>query len=246
MEAFYHNDPRIEEWVQQVIEKVFSTCLLTGEDAEAEYHNGCKNVANLTSLLKEFSMLPSEYLADGLHQILEQQLPDSRVINNFPEFRETMNRMLIDGMSKAIDTQWEDVIPIPALAPIHNHISEETIIDDSSEHKAVITQDQLNDPIDSGVKRLSDVSENTDRLSLALNYVFPNTPVDWNVNVLGCDFLARVDDILICRYDSANPCQTETFKKNGWKVLLCQEEDLFYPRRLERQLKNIRRLGRPS
>jgi len=269
LETFYHNDSRIEEWVGQIIEKIFSTCLLTGVDADAEYQIGCENVGNLASLLKGFSTFPSEYLADGLQQIIEQQLPDSRVINNFPTFRDTMNKMLTDGMSKVNVDQCEspivdplkDVIPIPALASIHNAVSEEfkeveiyglsnsiiTTTDIPLEHEAVINQqDELNLEIDSDLGQVNHIPEKADRLNQVLNYIFPNSSVEWNCSVLGYKFLAGVEDILICRYDPANPCQTEKFMKNGWKVMLYREEDLIYPRRLEREIKNILRLGKKS
>lgn len=268
METFYHNDPRIEEWVGQIIEKVHSTSLSTGEDADAEYQIGCKNVAYLASLLMEFSTFPSEYLADALQQIVEQQLPDSRVVNSFPTFQDIMNRMLKDGISKVMDAQCEkpgldplmDIIPIPALASTHNNFAEEpsegeiysvsdsisTIRDDMLEHNEVINQVELIEKIDSGMGQADRIPENAVRLNLVLNYIFPNTSVDWNFSVLGYNFLARVEDILICVYDSANPCQQEKFEKDGWKIMLFHEEDLSYPRRLEREIKKLLRLGKKS
>ena len=109
MEAYFHNDPRIQEWINQIMEKTFTVCILTGVDSDAEFQKGCQIVIKLTSLLQEIPTLPSEFLADGVKQLLEQQLPDARVINNFPTFRATLDRMLNEGILKATDTQKKDV-----------------------------------------------------------------------------------------------------------------------------------------
>ncbi len=105
MEAYFHSDPRIEEWIDQITEKIFTVCLLTGVDSEVEFQKGCQLVTKVTHLLQGISIFPSEYLEDGLKQLLEQQLPDSRVINNFSTFQVTMNKMIHEGMTRAIDTQ---------------------------------------------------------------------------------------------------------------------------------------------
>ena len=105
MDAHFHNDPRIREWINQIVEKIFTVCLLTGVDSDAEFQKGCQIVIKLTSLLQEIPTLPSEFLADGVKQLLEQRLPDARVINSFPAFQATMDRMLREGLLKVTDTQ---------------------------------------------------------------------------------------------------------------------------------------------
>jgi len=105
LEAYFHSDPRIEEWVDQITEKIFTVCLLTGVDSEVEFQRGCQIVTKVTHLLQGISIFPVEYLEDGLKQLLAQQLPDARVINNFPTFQDTMNKMLHEGLTRAIDTQ---------------------------------------------------------------------------------------------------------------------------------------------
>ena len=79
--------PGLREWIDQITEKVFTVCLLTGVDSDAEFQNGSQIVMKITSLLQGISSFPSEYLEDGVKQLLEQQLPDARVINNFPTFQ---------------------------------------------------------------------------------------------------------------------------------------------------------------
>lgn len=105
MEAYFHSDPRLQEWINQITEKIFAVCLLTEVDSAEEFHRGSEIVTEVANLLQGISMFPSEYLEDGLRQLLEQQLPDSRVISNFPTFYETMNLMIRAGIIKETDNQ---------------------------------------------------------------------------------------------------------------------------------------------
>lgn len=298
METYYHNEPQIEEWVEQIIEKLFATCLLTGIDSDAEYQKGCQIVAKITSLLQEFSTLPSEYLEDGLKQILEQQLPDSRIFDNFPSFQDTMSKMLHEGMLKGIGTPKieginillasskdefsENCIEVLGKASVNLAESEKYFFEESDqaegmepmpmlvsiEHKDVVIE-EIESPVPSetmGTKTASlleqkvtsiqyksselvqatQVPDKAERLNDVLSYLFPNVSVNWNFNLMGQKFLARVEDILICLYDPTHPCPTDKFKKDGWRILVYREEDLTYPRRLEREIKNILRLGKKS
>ncbi|HZK52671.1 MAG TPA: hypothetical protein VFC84_00490 [Desulfosporosinus sp.] len=105
METYFHEDPRIEEWVEQITEKIFTVCLLTGVNSEVEFQSGIQIVSRVTNLLHSISIFPSEYLEDALKQLIEQQLPDSRVINNFPKFQENMNIMIREGIRNALENQ---------------------------------------------------------------------------------------------------------------------------------------------
>lgn len=98
METYFHNDPRIHEWIDQITEKIFTVCLLKGVDAETEFNKGCQIVTKLTMLLQSISTFPAEYLEDGVKQLIEQQLPDMRIINNFSSFHEIKKRMLKEGI----------------------------------------------------------------------------------------------------------------------------------------------------
>lgn len=281
METYYHSDSRIEEWVKQIIETIFTTCILSGNDSEVEFQKGCQIVEKLTTLLQGFSTLPSEYLADGLQQIIEQQLPDSRVINNFPSFKNTMNKMLQEGMLKVINTQNNASISIdevfnekdypiqtnqviPALAPVFNKEEQkedqndkidcleqpETIIEqqvclkssidaDTSEdngHKTIAISLNNNDE-----KQPNQVPSRAERLNDVLENIFPQAHVLWNITLLEENFLAQVEDTLIFIKDSARTCETVRFMNNGWRILVLEEEDLSFPRRLERKIKRHRR-----
>lgn len=303
MEAYFHNDPRIGEWIDQITEKVFTVCLLTGVDSETEFQRGCQIVAKVTASLQEISTFPTEFLADGLKQLLEQQLPDERVIENFPTFHDTLDKMLREGLLKAIDNQNnedqgiltsleknnsnrentrkentelqnnntegpEDISnkefvtehAISALAAANTSLIDmEQIVNElgsrsiePTEPMAIANQNSFecapsaddNQAIPSkpyGLVRTSQVPEPAERLKRVLNDIFPNCPIHWNMNLGGQNFLAQVEDILIYLHDPEQPFLSENFNRQGWKVLVFSSEDLTFPRRLEREIRQIQR-----
>ena len=292
MEAYFHNDPRIEEWVDQITEKLFTACLLTGVDSEVEFQSGCQIVSKVTNLLQGISIFPSEYLEDGLNQLVEQQLPDSRVINNFPSFQDTMKRMIREGMRGALEAQNKETlltiepsekdIPVKtendAIESYKEHCEEDTersvnVCNDEFVTEKVMTalasvvtsMTKTTDHLEAGVglqalglaelpltptktygiQRESQVPECADRLKQVLENFFPNVSVCWNFNLQGQKFLAQVEDILIWLDNPEQSCQVENFNKEGWKVYECRSTDLMFPRRLERGIRQIKRLGKP-
>ncbi|MDA8227315.1 MAG: hypothetical protein M0T74_06335 [Desulfitobacterium hafniense] len=110
METYYNNDPKIQEWIDQIIEKLFTACLLSGADADSEFARGTEVVQKIASCMLEMSDLPPELLFDGLQQLLGQRLPDTRVIDNFPVFYEYMDRMIKEGI---LATTGDKVLGIP-------------------------------------------------------------------------------------------------------------------------------------
>ncbi|EGW41846.1 hypothetical protein [Desulfosporosinus sp. OT] len=306
METYFHNDPRIEEWIDQITEKVFTVCLLNGVDSEVEFQRGCQIVSKVTSLLQGISTFPSEYLEDGLKQLLEQQLPDARVINNFPSFQDTMNKMLREGMLKAIDShnselldtsisaieineekQIEDQdqtvggpeeslneeslteIALPAFASVITYPDiqkseneflslevDETIHIDVNSIELIPNVENVNtaeseielsiNPRAYEVLCASQVTEQEGPLQRVLSKLFPNSSISWNVNIMGLTLLAKVDNILIYVLDKETPAIIEDLTKEGWKVLMCSSEDLSFPRRLERGIRQMQRLGKSS
>ncbi len=89
-------------------------------------------------------------------------------------------------------------------------------------------------------------STNDYLLKHVLRNIFPKGTVYWNKSLMGQSFLAQVEDILICLHDPEHPCNLKKFNKDGWKVLVCSYEDLTYPRRLERGIRQIQRSGKMS
>lgn len=295
METYFHHDPRIEEWIDQITEKIFTVCLLTGVDSEAEFQRGCQIVTKVTSLLLGLSMFPVEYLEDGLRQLVEQQLPDKRVIDNFPLFQDIMDKMLRGGISKAMDTQpkletfnEENIIEcaIPAVAIVnanananasHNDIqgaefeidTEANTETESKKEGAVIldlaaitmdtsldfegiNEDPRNDELEileidsipDDILRTVQVSDQDNRLRHILNKIFPDSAVCWNLKLNDQTFVAQVEDVLIYLHDPEHPCLMENLNRGGWKVFVCSPEDLSFPRRLERGIRQILRSGK--
>ena len=304
MEAYFHRDPQLEEWVNQITEKIFTVCLLTGVDSEVEFQKGCQIVTKVTHLIQGISIFPSEYMEDGLKQLLEQQLPDSRVINNFPTFQDIMNKMLREGMMKAINTENKESLKniasskmdtlentkedakekyiiqgdknigkslnafndeflservIAALASVNNAATNlwsaeaELQVNELEELMATtkVSSSVIASPIVSsiptqsyGIIRKTQIPEQADRLKHVLSNIFPNVVVCWNLKLMGQTFLAQVEDILICLHNPEQPCQVENLNKEGWKVYLCSSNDLMFPRRLERGIRQIQRLGK--
>ena len=385
METYFHNDPRIRKWINQIIERIFTVCILTGVDSDEEFEKGCQIVMKLASLLQDIENFPSEFLADGVKQLLEQQLPDSRVINNFPTFQVIMDRMLHEGILKVTDYQKKEafniisatvntkdiniephdsytespievsciegvtdsVLPdfttltIPysdiqlaqaeAQAKADAQALAEALAQAEAQAKAdaqalaealaqvnsltkagmkakadalafadalaqvetkleaitKIERDELAKPmsstndyfiehlrkanstfsgnelqpvelikvstlftsINSKISQLLSaflVPQQADFLEQVLSNIFPKGTVHWNKSLMGHKFLAQAEDILICLYDPEHPCDLNKFNKVGWKVLICNNEDLTFPRRLERQIRQIQRSGKMS
>ena len=300
METYFHSDPRIEEWVDQITEKIFTVCLLTGADSEVEFQRGSQIVSKVAHLLQDIAVFPSEYLEDGLKQLLQQQLPDSRVINNFPTFQDTMTKMLREGLTRAIDAENKENLRIEPSNKLNTFPIVEAKINcnENTERSAVELKDEsvteqvtaalasinsttsnlwdsqleLQFPIlDIPIAKSKDISsiialpivtptstptkpfgiirktqrpEQADRLKHVLGNIFPNVAVCWNLNLMGQTFLAQVEDILICLHNPELPCQVENLNKEGWKVYVCNADDLLYPRRLERGIRQIKRLGK--
>ncbi|MDR3542680.1 MAG: hypothetical protein P4L69_17220 [Desulfosporosinus sp.] len=273
MEAYFHKDPRIAEWINQITEQVFAVCLLTGVDAEKEFQKGSQIVTKLTSLLQGISTIPSEYLEDGVKQLLEQQLPDSRVINNFPAFQDTLDKMLCEGMAKVINFQNGEV-PNNSIFVLEktkeDHFEDQAECSGRSEQaspeeillesaipaiastsatypdlREIEVEDSTNNSKVYGMLRTSKVPDQAVPLKRLLSKIFPNSSVSWNINLMGKTFLAQVENILICLLDSECPL-IEDYAKEGWKVFVCSSEDLTYPRRLERGIRQIQRSGKKS
>jgi len=95
-----------------------------------------------------------------------------------------------------------------------------------------------------GIIRKSQIPDRANRLKHVLGNIFPNVTISWNLNLMGHTFLAQVEDILICLQNPEQPCPVEKLNKEGWKVYACSPEDLSFPRRLDRGIRQIHRLGK--
>jgi len=107
LEAIFHNDSRVQQWLEQIIEKIFTVCLLKGTESELtlEFNKGRALVVKITLLLSDISSLPPTAVFDAIVQLLEQRLPDQRIIDNFPNFYQVMEDMIREGIAIVAETQ---------------------------------------------------------------------------------------------------------------------------------------------
>ncbi|MDD3894850.1 MAG: cell division FtsA domain-containing protein [Syntrophomonadaceae bacterium] len=265
METFFHSEPRIEEWANEIIDSIFKACQSSGVDSEAGFQRGSLIVTNLTRLLQGISEFPIEYLEDALKQLLEQQIPDSPGVNT-PAFQVTMNKMLHEGLKMAVDTEEENVETVksftkdPLAEENTGEDAGEDIREDAGEHprgdantgESAGANPEANPLVPSGEKlQISEQAEKLkpenlipNHLKTALSKVFSNAPVGWNPNLMGQTFLAQVENILIYQHDPKQHCDVQKFNKEGWKIFECSPDDLKFPRRLERGIRQVRRVKR--
>lgn len=255
METYYHSDPKIEVWAKQITEKLLTASLLSGADSDLEYQKGCQLVARLTVLFQRLAEIPAEYLADGIKQIIEQQLPDSRVTGNISTFQDTMTRMIHEGMLKAmgaaeIETgEIEAIQSQPALAVVY----QEKGMDKSVNPANLVNLGNLGNSVNSAdepraesnaQEQVSEAQLQKERLKNLLLYLFPKETIQWDFRLHEETFLAQVKDILIYCGNSDRVFNEEIYREDGWKIMMVGEEELAFPRRLERELKNLLRSGK--
>lgn len=112
MEAFFKEDQEIREWIDLFVEKLLTVNLLSGNEADGEFHQGRQAIEKIASSFQEMLDLPKEVLMDGIRQLVEQRLPDHRVIENFPDFYRLMNDMISAGLQN-VETQEPQYFPQP-------------------------------------------------------------------------------------------------------------------------------------
>ena|GEM_PF-6628005 len=105
MEAFFKEDQELSKWVDLFIEKLVTVNLLSGNEAESEFYQGRQAVERIAAVFQEMFDLPREVLVDGIRQLVEQRLPDPRVIENFPDFYQRMNDMILAGLKSQENTE---------------------------------------------------------------------------------------------------------------------------------------------
>ncbi|MFZ3371833.1 MAG: hypothetical protein WA131_02230 [Desulfitobacteriaceae bacterium] len=310
METFFQSDSRIKSLLEQIIEKIFTVCLLKGTEAElaVEFAKGRQLVVKVTMLLTEISSLPPTALVDAIHQLLEQRLPDQRIINNFPKFYQVMEDMIREGIVIVSENHKQHLLQKPTsvivlaggrepmltsrssgsymtipsnqenltftVQDLSENTSEyldspvlaaATDLDTEKKHQVTQTCDafnltEINETEDlkpsniklqqnlskdlslskNRVKSSSQVPLEATRLALVLQQIFPNTQARWNFNLGKNNFLVQIQDLLIyLEIFSEGDRVEKEMKKEGWKVIVCNNEDLCFPRRLERAIHRV-------
>lgn len=101
METFFMQNSEIQEWVDLLIEKLFTVCLLGNSNADSEFYIGRQTVEKIAGTLQKVTDLSDDTLKDGIKQLIEQRLPDPRVMENFPQFYNLMEELILSGISLA-------------------------------------------------------------------------------------------------------------------------------------------------
>lgn len=132
MEAFFRSDHEIQEWIDLFIEKLFTVSLLSGNDADSEFYQGRQAVEKIALFFQEMLELPEDTIMDGIRQLVEQRLPDSRVIENFPNFYQLMNDMILAGLPSPL--------AVPAMKTTTHNTNQLSIQPNSSSVELIIPQ----------------------------------------------------------------------------------------------------------
>ncbi|WP_425801659.1 hypothetical protein ACHOLT_13760 [Desulfitobacterium sp. Sab5] len=132
METFFMQNSEIQEWVDLLIEKLFTVCLLGNSNADSEFYIGRQTVEKIAGTLQKVTDLSDDTLKDGIKQLIEQRLPDPRVMENFPQFYNLMEELILSGISLA---HQNEVSPIKVNTDNNTGLSNSRIpLKQSSEH----------------------------------------------------------------------------------------------------------------
>lgn len=102
-------------------------------------------------------------------------------------------------------------------------------------------------PLIRNENNLSLIPQEAARLALIIKQIFPNSQVRWNFCLGEYNFLVQVENLLIY-LEALNEGEIirKEMEKDGWNILICQKEDLSFPRRFEREIKRILKKSKPN
>ncbi len=81
-------------------------------------------------------------------------------------------------------------------------------------------------------------------LSYVLKNLYPDSQIYWNITLAGYSVLAQVDKLLVVTIqEEERAALLKKLENQGWYIAFCTQDDLLFPRRLERI---IRQAGRVS
>ncbi|HBV86405.1 MAG TPA: hypothetical protein DEF42_07060, partial [Desulfosporosinus sp.] len=215
--------------------------------AEARAQAEAQSKAHEEALAQvEIHKAEAKALAEALAQAEEQAKADEQALAEALAQAETQSKAdavaIADALAQ-VDTKLEALIKIERHEQVMPKISTNDCIEHAPKVPALLTS------INSKISQVFDASlvpQEADLLKRVLNNLFPKSTVYWNKSLMGENFLAQVEDVLIYIHGPEKPFNQKKFNKAGWKVLVCTNEDLAYPRRLEREIRQILRSGKMS
>ncbi|MEA4900507.1 hypothetical protein [Desulfitobacterium sp.] len=293
METFYKENSDVQEWVDILIEKLFTVSLLSGPEADSEFYRGRQAAGKISSILQSITNLPEDILKDGIRQLIEQRLPDTRVIENFPQFYSLMEEMIntkpliteeernedvavkvfgiinpsvhqlpstlfndssispVHGLEQDRKPEQEIEEDIELIEPIEQNTGDiepilgedlEQVVREDLEPGSAQEKEQilpiLNEEIPTQNKRepLNPIPSGAEQLVKVLKQFFPDDQLLWNKKIDDYLIFAQIKNlaVLIPNNSSESEKMKKRLEKQGLNVLICHEDDLAYPRRLER------------
>ncbi len=142
---------------------------------------------------------------------------------DFAEIPQSTPAMIISNSTET----GTSTIPPEETSPLQ--INEETIQNNSF---PVIESAEINDS--------STIPIETTRLAYILKEIFPDSQAQWDIKLGEYNFLVQVENLLIYLETLAEGENIkEEMSKLGWCVLVCNKEDLAFPRRLKRAICRI-------
>ncbi len=264
METYFLSESHIKLWLDQLIEKIAAVSHLEESQSEysLEFEEGRKLVENITGLLTNTSSLPPSRVFEPIIFLIEQRLQGQR-IDELTNFNKVMEAMVSEGIALVSGELNIEPEAIPAMASSANQdfaeipqsipamiisnstetgtstvppeetsplqINEETIQNNSF---PVIESAEINDS--------STIPIETTRLAYILKEIFPDSQAQWDIKLGEYNFLVQVENLLIYLETLAEGENIkEEMSKLGWCVLVCNKEDLAFPRRLKRAICRI-------
>jgi hypothetical protein len=83
----------------------------------------------------------------------------------------------------------------------------------------------------------NDVPEEKERLERVLLTIYPGKIIAWGIKIEDQQVFAKIEDLLICLDGADTSSNVTKLNRQGWKVFVCSYEDLMFPRRIERGIR---------
>ncbi|MDR3289384.1 MAG: hypothetical protein LBT22_08150 [Peptococcaceae bacterium] len=116
MDSLFIQNSQLLRWVDQIIEKLIIVCLLEGRETEQEFNQGRALVGKVLEELQRWPVDTDEKRRQVMNQLLEQRLPDQRIVHNFSGWKEIMDRMVQEGIERFKDEK--NPAPLMAAEPV--------------------------------------------------------------------------------------------------------------------------------
>lgn len=245
METVFYQDHQIREQIDQVIQSIAAVELLSGKDTGNEFIKGRQFMESLIKKLQLLQIDSDPILLDAINQLIEQRLPAEQHINEISQFEEIKNRMFDEGIKliRSI-TPEENRTAIAALTQnILFQADRIEQLDEFSGEQAVSSQETVNhrEELPQFNKPDTQFTLKRNNLHYIINRLFPQEEIHWDVCLNEKIFIVQVKHLLLYVIDSfEEDHDLESIEQKEWQIIKIHTEDLLYPKRIERIIKQHR------